>query len=514
MAEPQPLGDPAPAGGSQGAEGADVEDAKVEGETAEGVGAAEGAGAQSAKQQEAAADAGAEGVGAGVGAEDANAGAERFDFLAAWYPLAPLLDLDPARPTAVQLLGRPFVIWKPPGQGFRVFLDVCPHRLAPLSQGRLDPESGLLMCCYHGWCFDAEGLCRRIPQAASPQPAERQARHLAATALPVRESVGLLWLWPDPASAELAEATPLPLSPFSSAEDGFRCSAFVRELPYDWRTLIENVCDPAHVPFAHHGIQGDRRRAGPIPLKMRQESRQRLVAEVASRAIALHTTIVFQPPALLEYRFTFPGGRRMGLITYGLPVAPGRCRLVALFSRDWASPWWQWRPRWWDHLFNRNEVLDGDLLMLVQLERDLARRRLSGQAGDWRHAYRLPTGADRLVIAFQHWLERHGGPDWGAASLPAGPLPSPRELLDRQQQHTQHCSSCRSALAWTRRLQLAGLALFALTLALAALLPAGLRLPLGLPLLLLGLAALGAAAGLRFGLEPWFLYRPYDHTRR
>ncbi|MEB3200726.1 MAG: hypothetical protein VKK62_09400, partial [Synechococcaceae cyanobacterium] len=420
----------------------------------------------------------------------------------------------------------------------------------------------------HGWSFDGDGLCRRIPQAATPCPAERQARHLAATSLPVREAVGLLWLWPDPASAALAEATPLPLSPFVDAAEGFRWSSFVRELPYDWRTLIENVADPAHVPFAHHGIQGDRRRAGPIPLQLREQSARRIVAEVSSRAIAMHTTIVFQPPSLLEYRFTFPGNRRMGLITYGLPVAPGRCRLVAQFSRDWSSPWWQWRPRWWDHLFNRNEVLDGDLLMLVEQERELARRGSDGHRADWRQAYRLPTSSDRLVIAFQHWLERHGGPDWeallaggaaeasgrqaivsrqgsaaepgpsagsaasgvaeGAAgigsgqrqsafrasSIAAAPPASSRQLLDRHQQHTQHCASCRQALAWTRRLQGIGLLLFVLSLAAAALLPDAARLPLGLPLLLLGLVGLAAAAGLRFGLEPWFRYRPYDHTRR
>lgn len=26
----------------------------------------------------------------------------------------------------------------------------------------------------------------------------------------------------------------------------------------DWQTLIENAADPSHVPFCHHGVQGDR----------------------------------------------------------------------------------------------------------------------------------------------------------------------------------------------------------------------------------------------------------------
>jgi phenylpropionate dioxygenase-like ring-hydroxylating dioxygenase large terminal subunit len=427
----------------------------------------------------------------------------------------------------VELLGRRFVIWRPPGQAFRVFLDLCPHRLAPLSEGRVDPASGQLMCCYHGWCFDGEGLCRRIPQATPPEPGGRQARHLAATVLPVREAVGLLWLWPDGERSELAEATALPLSVFARAEEGFRWGSIVRDLPYDWTTLVENVADPAHVPFAHHGVQGRRERAMPLPMRMVSETRELVEAEVAGEAFAITTRVAFQPPCLLEYRFTFPGKRRMGLITYCLPVAPGRSRLVALFSRDWAFPWWMRRPRWWDHLTNRNEVLDGDLLMLDRIERELARRRAAGEPADWRQAYRLPTAADRMVIAFHHWLERYGAPPWQTL-LPGGDLPasaagakSPAELappsevlLDRYHQHTRHCSSCRGALALTQQLELLGVVVFALGLAAAALLPGDWRLVVGVPVVLLALAGAASAAGLRWGLEPWLRYRPYRHARR
>ena len=63
--------------------------------------------------------------------------ADRFDYMSHWYPLSTLEDLDPTRPTAVELLGRRYVIWKPTtttatsNSHFRVFRDHCPHRLAP-----------------------------------------------------------------------------------------------------------------------------------------------------------------------------------------------------------------------------------------------------------------------------------------------------------------------------------------------------------------------------------------------
>ena len=27
------------------------------------------------------------------------------------------------------------------------------------------------------------------------------------------------------------------------------------DLPYGWDTLLENIADPSHIPFAHHGLQ-------------------------------------------------------------------------------------------------------------------------------------------------------------------------------------------------------------------------------------------------------------------
>lgn len=79
------------------------------------------------------------------------------------YPLAVVQDLDARRPTPAQLLGIPIVLWRDGGGSWRAFEDRCPHRLAPLSEGRID-EDGTLMCSYHGWQFEGSGACTRIPQ--------------------------------------------------------------------------------------------------------------------------------------------------------------------------------------------------------------------------------------------------------------------------------------------------------------------------------------------------------------
>ena len=64
-----------------------------------------------------------------------------------WAPPPPLF-LPPSRSKAIQLLGMRLAVYKDKASGDWVALeDTCPHRLAPLSDGRLT-ESGELMCSY------------------------------------------------------------------------------------------------------------------------------------------------------------------------------------------------------------------------------------------------------------------------------------------------------------------------------------------------------------------------------
>jgi len=54
-------------------------------------------------------------------------------------------------------------VYRGPTQ-WRCFLDQCPHRLVPLSEGRID-EGGRLQCSYHRLAVAGDGGCVGIPQA-------------------------------------------------------------------------------------------------------------------------------------------------------------------------------------------------------------------------------------------------------------------------------------------------------------------------------------------------------------
>ncbi|MDJ0594146.1 MAG: Rieske 2Fe-2S domain-containing protein [Pleurocapsa sp. MO_226.B13] len=435
-----------------------------------------------------------------------------FDFFQQWYPLLPIEDIDPQKPTTATVLGIPLVIWKPTSSStYQIFLDRCPHRLAPLSEGRIDDKSGNLMCSYHGWQFDRHGECQRIPQADNPELIAKQSQNFCATVYPSRQENDLLWVWLDESSPEIAATTPLPLSAKIDASKGFVWSSIVRDLAYDWQTLVENVADPSHVPFSHHGIQGNRDRAMPIPLKIVRSTIDLIEAEVDK---PFKTTITFEPPCRLEYDIVLPGGdKQIGLVTYCLPVAPGKSRIVAQFPRNFAQRLNSLIPRWWEHLQTRNLVLDGDMVLLHQQESFLQNR-------NWQTAYKMPASADRLVIEFRSWFDRYCGGKlpWDRVGVTVPPsiiLETPREvLLDRYHQHTQHCNSCRNTLKAVQLWQWLLLAYFAIVVSIVAVLPDGLRVSLGLYLTISALLGLGIAAWLRFWLMPKFYFVDYIHSDR
>ncbi|CAE8695391.1 unnamed protein product, partial [Polarella glacialis] len=71
-----------------------------------------------------------------------------------WYPIAFPSVTDRSRPHRVELFGEAIALWwDPVGKAWRAVLDACPHRLAPLSEGRVD-EVGRIECPYHGWAFE------------------------------------------------------------------------------------------------------------------------------------------------------------------------------------------------------------------------------------------------------------------------------------------------------------------------------------------------------------------------
>lgn len=367
-----------------------------------------------------------------------------------WYPVAYLRDLDRRRPTAFTLLEQDLVLWWDAAGGrWRAFADVCPHRLVPLSQGRIN-EAGDLECPYHGWSFAGDGHCRAIPQAEpGSRPAERRS---ACRSYATAEGQGLLFVFAG--DAERSAGVPLPLVPVieDSSDGPWLLQDTFRDLPMDALTLLENVLDVSHVNFTHHGTVGRRSNAGPVRCELRSSGPEGFTgywAEGPRRGSlgSMHST--FAAPALMWHDLSAKALGRTLTVVYATPIRRGECRLFARFPFQFRSPLprllLKLRPLWLQHIGN-HKVLEDDQIFLHWQERELERRGRSGAAS---RAFHLATGSDLYVQALHDWVNRHGGDPFPASALP--PRQGLPPLMDREFSHTRHCAACSGALARLRR---------------------------------------------------------------
>ena len=69
------------------------------------------------------------------------------DEVGAWIPIHSKRALRGLGPQQIRVMGLDLVVWKDEiHKHWSVMVDACPHRLAPLSQGRVDPETGCIEC--------------------------------------------------------------------------------------------------------------------------------------------------------------------------------------------------------------------------------------------------------------------------------------------------------------------------------------------------------------------------------
>ena len=146
-------------------------------------------------------------------------------------------------PLARVIAGVPLALFRSNGRA-AALIDRCPHRNVPLSLGRVQAD-GRLECAYHGWQFDCDGVCQKIPGLVN----EAAARERRAEACEVREQDGLVWVCPEPG---VVPETP-PFSP-PSFDGSYARIVRVVEAEGTLHATLENALDVPHTAFLHRGL--------------------------------------------------------------------------------------------------------------------------------------------------------------------------------------------------------------------------------------------------------------------
>ncbi|KAF7836965.1 Protochlorophyllide-dependent translocon component 52, chloroplastic [Senna tora] len=387
---------------------------------------------------------------------------QKFDWYSQWYPVMPVCDLDKRKPHGKKVMGIDVVVWWDRNESaWKVFDDTCPHRLAPLSEGRID-QWGRLQCVYHGWCFDGSGHCNLIPQAPRDGPPIHTFQKACVAAYPSTVQNDILWFWPntDPQYKDILSRKSPPYIP-ELDDPSFTRSMGNRDIPYGYEVLTENLMDPAHVPYAHYGIMQTRQqpkdkvdREGGRPLEL---SIEKLDAN-GFTANQGWSKSKFVPPSIF-YVYSNPeqpngssssaepkkssNQKKFALIFVCIPVSPGKSRLIWCFPRNFGLWIDKVVPRWMFHV-GQNLILDSDLYLLHVEEHKI----MEAGAANWQRACFVPTKSDALVVGFRKWLNKYAGGqvDWrGKYSGLLPPSPPREQLLDRYWSHVVNCHSCNLA---------------------------------------------------------------------
>lgn len=169
-----------------------------------------------------------------------------------WYFAELGAALKPGALKRYDILGEPVLLGRNRAGEVYALRDICPHRAAPLSAGRLLKDDGgaeVVECPYHGWTFRTrDGVCAKVPSMVSGQ--DFDAERIRVRSYPVRESQGLVFIWmgSDPRGADEPDHEP---PQFPGAVGGG--ARLVEWMEFDSHIdhAVIGLMDPAHGPFVH-----------------------------------------------------------------------------------------------------------------------------------------------------------------------------------------------------------------------------------------------------------------------
>ena len=167
-----------------------------------------------------------------------------------WYPMATSEELVD-KPLQVKALGQDFVLFRGEDGAAKCVSNTCTHRGGSLANGKVN--GNCIQCPYHGWEFDAEGHCQRIP-SLGPNPNIPSRTRIDA--YPVDERHGMVFAF----LGDLPEDERPPIIDVKEWEqEGWTSTLQTYTIKCHYERSIENGIDPAHNEFVHdtHGFQGE-----------------------------------------------------------------------------------------------------------------------------------------------------------------------------------------------------------------------------------------------------------------
>ncbi|MGF6693338.1 Rieske 2Fe-2S domain-containing protein [Pseudomonas sp. D(2018)] len=163
-----------------------------------------------------------------------------------WIPALRSEALAPGgAPQRVELLCEKYVAFRGDDGKVGFLHEACPHRGVSLALGR--NEGNRLTCIFHGWSFDADGNCTRMPTEKDQGFCQK----VKGQGFKVREGGGIVWVY-------LGEGEPPKFNDYAFTyltREHARPRASYNEA--NWLQNVETLLDSAHIGLLHHDTTAD-----------------------------------------------------------------------------------------------------------------------------------------------------------------------------------------------------------------------------------------------------------------
>lgn len=215
-----------------------------------------------------------------------------------WYAVLESHEVKPGKPYAFKRLNEELVFWRDRAGQIAVMRDMCPHRQAKLSPGKL--VDGNIQCHFHGFQFDRDGACQLVPANGRNGP---KPKIFQCWTYPAQEAFGLIWVW---TGTPRAEYPPLP---FMDGLDNHRYASFRKQWNTHYTRAIQGLLDVSHLPFVHAktiGRGGQTLVNGPYTTLQNDQIRVWISNQPDVGLPAIKPTEVPPPDTPAQLRFNFP----------------------------------------------------------------------------------------------------------------------------------------------------------------------------------------------------------------